>query len=181
MNTEASALLGATYLTSVIDPYTALKVLCVAVGVYFLPTIFALLTQHHNRLSIFLCDLSLGWTMIGWVSALVWASSTRTRLRSPKLRAMTTDDDRVFRAYYTRFRMGPPMWWWRRLAGQADALMVIAMERGTPLTAEDLAKAQGIELRRRMRRADDDEQRRAPKLRWSSSSPRCSWGSGASI
>jgi len=147
MNTEASALLGAIFMTSVIDPYTALKVLCVAVGVYFLPTFFALLTRHHNRLSIFLCNLSLGWTVIGWASSLVWAFANPHLAEVAKApRAMTTDDDRVFRAYYTRFRMGPPMWWWRGSLEDLDALMVMAMERGTPLTAEDSAKAQGIEL-----------------------------------
>ena len=40
-----------------------------------LPTIVALLRRKHNTVAIFLVNLLLGWTFIGWVVALVWASS----------------------------------------------------------------------------------------------------------
>jgi hypothetical protein len=41
--------------------------------IYFLPSFIALLRQHKNKLSIFLLNLFLGWTVIGWVSSLVWS------------------------------------------------------------------------------------------------------------
>ena len=42
-------------------------------AVYFLPTIIALARKRRNTLAIFLLNFFLGWTLIGWVVALVWA------------------------------------------------------------------------------------------------------------
>jgi Superinfection immunity protein len=39
---------------------------------YFLPSIMALARSKQNLLAIFLLNLLLGWTAIGWVVALVW-------------------------------------------------------------------------------------------------------------
>ena len=41
--------------------------------IYFLPTLIAFLRQHKNRLAIFLLNLLLGWTVLGWVVSLVWS------------------------------------------------------------------------------------------------------------
>jgi hypothetical protein len=43
---------------------------------YFLPTIIALARSKRDTTAILLLDLFLGWTMIGWVVALVWAAKT---------------------------------------------------------------------------------------------------------
>jgi len=43
---------------------------------YFLPAILALARNKRDTLSIFLLNLFLGWTLIGWVVALVWAVKT---------------------------------------------------------------------------------------------------------
>jgi hypothetical protein len=43
--------------------------------VYFAPTLVALVRHKRNTFSIFLLNLLLGWTLIGWIIALVWASS----------------------------------------------------------------------------------------------------------
>ena len=40
---------------------------------YFLPSILALARNKRDTLSIFLLNLFLGWSVIGWVIALVWA------------------------------------------------------------------------------------------------------------
>jgi Superinfection immunity protein len=40
---------------------------------YFLPSIIALARSKRDLLSIFLLNLLLGWSVIGWVIALVWA------------------------------------------------------------------------------------------------------------
>ena len=40
---------------------------------YFLPTIAALVCEKHDKLSIFLLNLFLGWSVIGWIVALIWA------------------------------------------------------------------------------------------------------------
>ena len=41
---------------------------------YFLPTIVAFARSKRDLLSIFLLNLFLGWTLIGWIVALVWAA-----------------------------------------------------------------------------------------------------------
>jgi hypothetical protein len=40
---------------------------------YLLPAIVALSRGHHQLLAIFVLNLVAGWTLIGWVVALVWA------------------------------------------------------------------------------------------------------------
>lgn len=42
-------------------------------GIYLLPTTIALLRKHRNTLSIAIINTTLGWTLIGWVVALVMA------------------------------------------------------------------------------------------------------------
>lgn len=43
------------------------------IGVYFLPYAVASSRNHHNKAGIFVLNLFLGWTLLGWVLALVWA------------------------------------------------------------------------------------------------------------
>lgn len=40
---------------------------------YFLPAIVAFARSKRDAVSILVPNLFLGWTMIGWVIALVWA------------------------------------------------------------------------------------------------------------
>ena len=40
---------------------------------YFMPTLIAFLRQHKNKLAIFLLNLLLGWSVLGWVASLVWS------------------------------------------------------------------------------------------------------------
>ena len=41
---------------------------------YFLPSVIALARSKRDLLAIFLLNLFLGWTFIGWIVALVWAA-----------------------------------------------------------------------------------------------------------
>jgi len=54
-----------------------LMLLLVVVGVlfYFLPTLVAWNRHKRNTVAIFLLNLFLGWTLVGWVVSLVWAVS----------------------------------------------------------------------------------------------------------
>jgi hypothetical protein len=45
-------------------------------GVYFMPIIIALLRGRHRAGSVAMVNVFLGWTVIGWLLALVWASSS---------------------------------------------------------------------------------------------------------
>ena len=46
-------------------------VLLIAVGIYFLPSIIGYNKKNAN--AICMLNLLLGWTLIGWVVALIWA------------------------------------------------------------------------------------------------------------
>lgn len=51
-----------------------LAVTFVLLGVpYFIPTIIAYSRKKANRLAILALNALLGWTIVGWVVALVWA------------------------------------------------------------------------------------------------------------
>ena len=43
---------------------------------YFLPTIVAALRNKRDLTAIILLNLLLGWSVIGWVVALIWAVKT---------------------------------------------------------------------------------------------------------
>ena len=49
--------------------------LIVAMYLYFLPSFMAHGRYHPNENSIFVLNLFLGWTFLGWVAALIWAFS----------------------------------------------------------------------------------------------------------
>lgn len=42
-------------------------------AVYFLPTAVAVRREHPQKNAIGVLNFALGWTLIGWVGALVWA------------------------------------------------------------------------------------------------------------
>jgi hypothetical protein len=43
-------------------------------AVYFLPSTIAVARRHRNGSAVFLLNLLAGWTIIGWVISLIWAS-----------------------------------------------------------------------------------------------------------
>lgn len=47
--------------------------------VHFLPTIVAALRDSRHTVAIFVINLFLSWTVIGWVFALVWALTSAPR------------------------------------------------------------------------------------------------------
>ena len=50
-----------------------------ALVVYFIPTIIALFRASAlNWVGIFLLNLFFGWTVIGWILALIWALTTNS-------------------------------------------------------------------------------------------------------
>ena len=50
----------------------------VAMVLYFSPSILAWMRGHHSKWAIIALNILLGWTIIGWVGALIW-SLTGTR------------------------------------------------------------------------------------------------------
>lgn len=51
-----------------------LILLAAGLCLYFLPTTVALKNKKKNATAILILNLFLGWTFLGWVIALVWAS-----------------------------------------------------------------------------------------------------------
>jgi uncharacterized membrane protein YqaE (UPF0057 family) len=46
-----------------------------AIMAYFLPSIIATSKKRKNTTAIFTLNLLLGWTLIGWIVALIWSVS----------------------------------------------------------------------------------------------------------
>jgi cytoskeletal protein RodZ len=46
---------------------------------YFLPSIIASTRKSSNTTGIILLNLFLGWTIIGWITALIWAFSSGSK------------------------------------------------------------------------------------------------------
>lgn len=44
---------------------------------YFIPTAVAMKREHHQKLAIIVLNLVGGWTVVGWIAALVWACTER--------------------------------------------------------------------------------------------------------
>ena len=40
---------------------------------YFLPSFVAMVRKNTQTAAIFILNLTLGWTILGWIGALVWA------------------------------------------------------------------------------------------------------------
>jgi uncharacterized paraquat-inducible protein A len=57
-------------------------VIWILLALYFLPAIVASARGHHNSGSIFVLNLFLGWTLIGWVIALAMACSQVRRIET---------------------------------------------------------------------------------------------------
>ena len=45
----------------------------VLLALYFVPSIIAFTRHHHNKWAIFVLNLLLGWTGLGWIGGLVWS------------------------------------------------------------------------------------------------------------
>lgn len=53
--------------------FVSLIICLVCIFAYFLPTVVAVLRRYHNALPVFLVNLFLGWTLLGWLGALIWS------------------------------------------------------------------------------------------------------------
>ena len=49
--------------------------LFIIIVIYFCPTIVATNRKHPNTISISILNTLLGWSIIGWILALIWSTS----------------------------------------------------------------------------------------------------------
>lgn len=61
--------------------FLGFSILAGGMVLYFLPAIVAFMRRHRQRWAILLLDLFLGWSLIGWVAALVWAATSDVERR----------------------------------------------------------------------------------------------------
>jgi hypothetical protein len=54
-----------------------LVIIVACAAIYFLPTIIAVRKKKANTSAITLVNLFLGWTLVGWFIALLWAVSNQ--------------------------------------------------------------------------------------------------------
>jgi len=57
-----------------VDVVTSVGMIFFGVLIYFAPRINAGLRDHPNKVAIGVLNIALGWTLLGWVVALVWSS-----------------------------------------------------------------------------------------------------------
>jgi hypothetical protein len=60
------------------NPLVGLLILVIALGLYFLPAIVAI-RRHHQDGMVFVLNLFLGWTLIGWVVAMAIAVGSESK------------------------------------------------------------------------------------------------------
>ena len=53
-------------------PETFLLIIITLV-IYFFPSFVAMVRENTQTAAIFILNLTLGWTILGWIGALVWA------------------------------------------------------------------------------------------------------------
>ena len=61
------------FLSFVLNAVAFVGLLLFAGAVYFLPSIMAVAGKHKQSDAIVVLNLFLGWTLLGWVGAMVWS------------------------------------------------------------------------------------------------------------
>jgi Superinfection immunity protein len=62
-------------------------IILVLMFLYLVPTFIAAARHRQNRIMIFNVNLLLGWTLIGWIVALVWSLSRDAAIVTPSVPA----------------------------------------------------------------------------------------------
>lgn len=50
-------------------------------GIYFMPSLIAMSNNRPNKSAIFVLNLLLGWSFVGWALAFVWAELERDPIK----------------------------------------------------------------------------------------------------
>ena len=56
-----------------------LLITIITLAAYFLPSLIALVRNHHNKVAIIVANLILGWTAIVWLVTLIWAFTNQNQ------------------------------------------------------------------------------------------------------
>ena len=58
---------------SILSILFILLLICIPILLYFIPYLVAYNKKHINTNAILILNIFLGWTLIGWVVALIWS------------------------------------------------------------------------------------------------------------
>ena len=83
--------------------------------VYFVPALIAKQRDTENVEAIFLVNLVFGWTMLGWIAALLWAIFEKLKVKSAIDSSAPTADAAQTKAFSDAMR------WGRRFEKSPDA------------------------------------------------------------
>ena len=72
------------------DPRWIVLAVVIIPPLYFLPAVLAASKSHPRGLELFLVNLLLGWTLVGWLACLVWAAAApgETKPYTPLIRSV---------------------------------------------------------------------------------------------
>lgn len=62
---------------------SSVTIFVVCAALYFVPGILAGIRHHKSQGAISVLNLFLGWTVVGWIVALIWASTGNVESNSP--------------------------------------------------------------------------------------------------
>lgn len=71
-----------------------LIILVLGFVIYFLPAIIVANRDHRHWLAIQILNLILGWTVLGWIVALVWSLMDQPTLKPSTSPTTTHEEDR---------------------------------------------------------------------------------------
>lgn len=49
------------------------------IAIYMIPTGIGILRNHNNISAIFICNVIMGWTVLGWIISLIWSFTNNRR------------------------------------------------------------------------------------------------------
>lgn len=58
-----------------LDMTIGLITLGILIGLYLMPALIAHARDHHNATPITILNIALGWSLLGWIAALIWATT----------------------------------------------------------------------------------------------------------
>lgn len=71
--------LAALALNAVGSESPAITWAVLGLALYFIPALVAFHRMHRQRVPILILNVFLGWTLLGWAGALVWAFTAQDR------------------------------------------------------------------------------------------------------
>jgi hypothetical protein len=70
------------------DPQSSGELITFVVALYFIPSIIAFVRDAKNKAAIIVLNILTGWTLLGWLIALIWSLAAEKRNAMRQLRSV---------------------------------------------------------------------------------------------